>query len=479
MARLQLFGVGTKNESAAITAQRRINCLVETREELDRTNYALVGRPGLIAFVESLGDSPSRGMWAVNSLSQPLLFTVHGMGLYSINNAGVTSLIGALNTATGDVSMADDGTYLVIVDGTYGYWYNMAVPGALTQITDGNFTTTPKTVTWQDQYFIVTAGTGRQFQLSQIGPVSPAVWPAIQINFTGSGAASLQAGISDHSILHLFAYDYTEFWQNAGSPDFPFAVIPGSAQEFGLASAWSLAKYDNSLTGLFRNKMGGVNVSRVSGFRLQRLSDHDIEYIMATYPQSSIGAATGYSFMIGGHPLYVINFPSYATHVYNGLSNTWTEFSAPDGTRFWGNKFAVFQGRLCTSDYRNGNIYQFDLDVYDDDGDEMPFEVVSKHIWQDDKYLGIPWLQVDIESGAGTATGQGSDPVMDLQVSQDGGRTFYSVGYSSMGPIGEFTTRVTWNSLGAARDWVLKLRITDPIHRVVTGASAEVTGWSF
>jgi hypothetical protein len=64
--------------------------------------------------------------------------------------------------------------------------------------------------------------------------------------------------------------------------------------------------------------------------------------------------------------------------------------------------------------------------------------------------------------------------MMDLRVSKDGGNSFYSVGFSSMGPIGEYTQRVIWNSLGAARDWVLKLRITDPVKRVITGASAEI-----
>ena len=68
---------------------------------------------------------------------------------------------------------------------------------------------------------------------------------------------------------------------------------------------------------------------------------------------------------------------------------------------------------------------------------------------------------------------------MDLLVSKDGGFTFYSVGYSSMGRIGEYTQRVVWRSLGAARDWVLKLRITDPVKRVLTGASAEIQGGSF
>ena len=474
--RVALWGLGTLSESRAITAQRRINCLVEPRKEMDRTAFTLVGRPGLDAFVTTLGGNPSRGLWAVNTLTTPLLFSVHAGTLYSITNAGVTAVIGTIGTTTGNVSMADDGTYLVLVDGASGYVYNMITPAGLNLIVDGNFTTTPTTVTWQDNYFIVTSGGSKQFQLSQIGPIDPTAWPAVQINFTGSGAGALRAGISDHSILNLFADSYTEFWQNAGSPDFPFAKIPGSAQEFGLNAPFSLSKFDNSVIGLFQNTMGGRNVSRMQGFGLNKLSDQDIDQILTDYSDTADG--TGYSFMNGGHPLYVLNLPvADATHVYDGLPNAWTEWTDLNGSRFWGAKFAKFVNRLVVSDYRNGNIYEFNPDTVTDNGSMIPFEVVSKHIWEDDKYLGIQQVQIDIESGVGTLSE--TDPVMDLLVSKDGGNTFNSVGFSEMGAIGQYTQRVIWNSLGAARDWVLKLRITDNVKRVLTGASAEIVGGSF
>lgn len=477
MSRVNLFGLGTLSKSRAITAQRRVNCYVEPRKEMDRTAFTLVGRPGLSAFVTTLGGNPSRGLWAVNTLTTPLLFSVHQGTLYSINNAGVTTVIGTIGTTTGNISMADDGTYLVLVDGTSGYVYNMITPAGLNQIVDGNFTTSPKTVIWQDLYFIVTSGSSRQFQLSQISPsVDPAVWPSIQINFAGSGAGALRAGISDHSILNLFADSYTEFWQNAGSPDFPFAKIPGSAQEFGLNAAFSLSKFDNSVIGLFQNTMGGRNVSRMQGFTLSKLSDQDMDDILTSY--SDTADASGFSFMDGGHPIYILNLPTAdATWAYDGLPNAWSEWTDNSGNRFWGHKFAKFVNRLCVSDYRNGNIYEFDPDVTTDNGSMIPMEVWSKHIWEDDKYLGIQQLQIDIESGVGTLSE--TDPVIDLLVSKDGGNTFNSIGFAQMGAIGNYTTRVIWNSLGAARDWVLKLRITDSVKRVLTGASAEITGGSF
>lgn len=474
--RVDLFGVGIKSESPAITAQRRVNCFVERRQEQDKTLFALVGSPNLTSFCTTIGALPSRGMWPVNTLPTPLTFTVHGGTLYSLNNAGLATVIGTIGTTTGNVSMADDGTFLVLVDGSKGYVYNMMVPAGLNPIVDGNFTTTPTTVTWQDTYFIVSSGATNQFQLSK--NADPTTWPAVQIAFTGSAPGALKASLADHSVLLNFGDVYAEFWQDTGSPDLPYAVIPGSAQEFGLAAAFSLCKYDNSVAGLFQNRMGGPNVSRMAGFRLDKISSHDLDEILQTY--ATVSDAVGFGYLLGGHPMYQISFPTVMkSWLFDGFSKAWSELQDTNGSRHWAHKFANFQNKLLVSDYRNGNIYKLDPTTYTDNGSMVAMEVTSKHIWNDDKYIGIQQIEIDIEAGVGTATGQGANPQMDLQVSDDGGNTFTSIGYSSIGPVGQYTTRAVWSGLGAAQDWVLRLRITDPVKRVVTGARAEIIGGAF
>ena len=470
--RINLFGIGTQSESRAITAQRRINCLVSPQTEMDRTAFALIGRPGLDAFVTTLGNNPSRGMWAVNSLSTPLLFSVHGSSLVSVDNSGTVSTIGTINTSTGDVSMVDNGTYLVLVDGTDGWYYDMVTPGTLTQIASGNFTSSPITVDYQDTYFIVTSGSSRQFQLSNND--DPTTWAALDIGFADSGQGTLKAGYVNNNILQLFGSNFVEFRQNTGTADLPYQRIPGASQNFGLLASWSMDEFDNSLTGLMGNRQGSREISRMNGFARTKLSDGDIDDLLLSY--TTVSDATGYSMMFGGHPLYVINFPTPdVTHVYDGLGHSWTEWQATDGTRFWGNKFAILNNRSLVSDRRNGNIYEFNTATYTDNGDEIPFEVISKHLWEDDKYITVNDIQIDMEQGVGTATGQGADPHIDLQVSKDYGFSFTSVGYRSVGKVGEYTTRVRWQALGAARDWVFKLRITDPVKRVITGASADIS----
>jgi hypothetical protein len=476
--RVDLFGVGTLSESRAITAQKRINCQVEIRRELDRTSHALTTRAGLTLFSTPDPVNPSRGMWAVNTIATPLMFTVHANTLYSVNSAGVASAIGNLASTSGAVSIADDGTYLVVVDGSYGYVYNMATPAGLNKITDGNFTTSPSTVTWQDNYFIVTSKSNRQFQLSQITPsVNPAIWPAVQIGFASSGSGALQACLASHGFLDLFGDVYSEFWQDAGSPDLPYVLVQGSGQEYGLAAPFSLCHFDNSVVGLFKSREGGLNVSRLNGFSLKKISDHDIDEIFAGF--STVSDAKGISYNFGGHPVYIINFPTAAqSWMYDGYANSWSQLMTGSG-RYVGHKSAGFNNSIYIGDYSNGHIYLLDNNNFTDNGTAIPMEVWSKHIWKDDKYIGITQLQVDIESGVGLVSGQGVTPTCDLQVSKDGGASFNSVGFGSMGMIGDFTCRLKWNNLGAARDWVLKLRITDPVKRVLTGASAEVQGAGF
>ena len=475
--RVNLFGVGTKSESPAITAQRRINCLVEARREPDRTQFALISRPGLTSFdVTTFGSLPSRGLWPVNTLAIPLLFTVHGGTLYSVTSGDTVATIGTIGTTSGDVSMVDNGTYLVLVDGSAGYYYNMITPAGLIKITDGNFTTSPTTVTWQDTFFIVTSGSTNQFQLSAAS--DPTTWPAVNINFTGAAPGAIQAGVSNHSILNLFGRFFTEFWQDTGGPDFPFALIPGASQAFGLAAPFSLAPYDNSIAGVFVNPQGWNTIAKMRGFALQKIADHDMDEILGGY--TTVADCQGFAFTVGGHSMYMANFPTADdSWMYDSVHNVWSEVQDTAGKRFWGKKFAFFVNSLIVSDYRNGNLYKLSEATYTDNGSTFPMEIWSRHIWNDDKYIGIGQIQIDVESGSGLVTGQGSNPVMDLQVSKDGGNSFYSVGFSSMGAIGQYTTRVIWSSLGAARDWVLKLRITDPIHRVITGASAEIVGGAF
>jgi hypothetical protein len=60
-----------------------------------------------------------------------------------------------------------------------------------------------------------------------------------------------------------------------------------------------------------------------------------------------------------------------------------------------------------------------------------------------------------------------------LSISRDHGHTWGRELVTSFGKTGEYRKRAEWRKLGQARDWVFKLRITDPVKVVILGAVME------
>ncbi len=68
-----------------------------------------------------------------------------------------------------------------------------------------------------------------------------------------------------------------------------------------------------------------------------------------------------------------------------------------------------------------------------------------------------------MQTGVGLSTGQGSDPVVMMRLSKDGGFTWGHETQMSMGKIGEYFHRVYANRLGQGRQWVCEISGTDPV----------------
>jgi hypothetical protein len=60
-----------------------------------------------------------------------------------------------------------------------------------------------------------------------------------------------------------------------------------------------------------------------------------------------------------------------------------------------------------------------------------------------------------------------------LQISRDGGHTWGKELWTTFGKIGQYLSRAEWRRLGMSRDWLFKLRITDPVKVVMIAAIVE------
>lgn len=458
MKPISILGLGTQSKSSNVTSQKRVNLYLEISGDGDKTSVAAYGTPGLTLFAD-IGGSPNRCVYAVGDY----VYVVNRGTFWQVDNAGVKTSKGTLSTTAGRVDIADNGTQIMVVDGPNGYIYSIAA-GTFTKIADADFPGADH-VTFNDGYFIVNKpGTG-QFHIS--ASYDGLVWDALDYATAESNPDNLVRAIADHGELIQLGEVSTEFWTNTGGLDFPYARS-GAAVEWGLAARWSLAKFDNSLIWLAKNRMGEVQVVRLAGYTPQRVSDSDIETIFNNYPSTS--DATGFSYLLNGHPFYQINFTAAkATWLYDGASNCWSELKSGAG-RHRGEIATNYLNRTVVCDYENGKIYNIDGDVYTDDGGAIVSELVSKHVFSNLERYAISALQVDLESGVGLATGQGSDPQIMLQISKDGGHTWGAERWVSMGKLGQYSRRAKWNRLGQSRNWTFKLKISDPVKRVLLGA---------
>lgn len=458
MQPIQIFGLGINSRSANVTRQTRLNIYLENITDGEKSAMVAYGTPGLTLFTD-FGDTPARCLHVLGDY----VYIVHRNTFWQVNNAGTRTSKGTLGSTSGRVSIVDNGTQIMLVDGVNGYIYNINT-GVFAQITSVNFPGAD-TVTITDGYFVVNKpGTG-QFYISKL--YDGLVWDALDFATAEYNPDKLIGVTSDHGVLILHGELTTETWANTNALDFPFSRIQGAVVEYGLAARWSVAKFEQSIIWLAKNRLGETQIIRFAGPAPLKISTPDLESIINGY--GNVSNATAFSYLHNGHPFYQINFTN-ASWLYDGLTNVWSQVKS-DGIGRQRSEIAVnYINRVITSDYSIGKIYNIDAAAYTENGALIVSEITGKHVFAGLEQYAISKLQVDCETGIGLATGQGSNPQMMLQVSRDGGHNFGVEQWRDIGKLGEYRFRVQWTRLGQARDWVFRLRISDPVKRVILGA---------
>lgn len=453
-----LFGIGQQGKSHTVTAQRHLNLYAEPQQDAEKAAIAFYGTPGT-TLRKSFGDTPIRGWIAVGDF----YYLVHRGTFYEVNNAGTATSRGTLDTVEGRVDMAYNGTLILITTGTSGYTYTIS-GASFAIVSDSDFPDAAITCTWLAQQFIVDQGDGDEFQTSPDGTN----WDALDFASAESNPDGLVRVFADGGEVILFGANTTEVWGATGGEDFAFSPIQGATSEFGLAARWSVCKFNSGLAALMKPRMGQVQVMFIAGYVPKPISTPEIDAIINDY--ATVSDATAYAYMLGGHPMLQINFPSaMKSWLYDALSGMWSPLEyGLDGGRHRGELQLDYLNKTIIADYSTGDIYDLDPDVYTDNGVAIARELRTRHVFAGNDRIPIHQLYVDMQVGVGDATGAGVNPQVMLQVSKDNGATWGAERWKALGAVGAYLQRVVWRRLGIARDWLFKLRITDPVKVVFT-----------
>lgn len=485
MSQMPIFGLGMQNgQTTVITAKLLTNLYCETRPQGEKSSLVGLGFPGIDLFCDFDSASAVRGMMPVEQ--NDLLYCVLIDTLKEVNNAGVSTDRGTLLTSSGSVGLSHNGIQVMIVDGTYGYIFNTQT-NVFTQITDPDFPANPTSVTFQDGYFIAGFDNGK-FYISAL--YNGLVWDALDFTTVNATAGKLIRIFNDHGELIAFQDIATSFYGNTGAADFPFERIQGADAEWGLAARYSVMKFDDSVAFLCKNRMGEVIVGKLSGHSLTKISTPDLDKIINSYAITS--DAIAFTYLLGGHPMYQINFPSAGySWSFDGTTGIWSKRKSFGITNHICQRGVPYLSKIVMADYHVGKLYKLNTLSLTENGSPIEGEFIGEHWDRELQYLDIKKIRLDME--VGTQEFQGSittwdlgattwdlgttvwdyiepyGPTVMLQLSRDDGKTWGSEMWKSAGKLGHYQETLDWRRLGSTRRLTCKFRIADPMRRVITG----------
>jgi len=468
-----LFGASTRSKSATVSVQRRLNCYFELRKDGDKTKIACFGTPGLApAFaLPTPAGLPARALLGTQSTLYALAYNQF-LQLAPAN--GATLFAGTVGSVAGNASMATNSgnSQVLVADGAVGYIYKPSL-ASFTAI-GSNYPTGAKTITFVSNFFVAEQPGTQLFWVSNANDGS--TWNALGFASASAYPDNILAVDNLAGILVTFSELHTEFWQTTGQSPVPFAPVTSAANEFGLAAIFSRGHVDQSLIFLAQNREGQAQVVQLRGYQAIVISDSDIESIINGF--TTVSDATCLTYGVDTHKFYQLTFPSAGrSFLYDCSTTLWSEVQTGASVipvRHTANLSTYAAGKMFVSDYATSQIYNFSTSQYTDNGATIAREVVTRHLLSAFNRIRVSMLYLDMETGVGLQSGQGSNPQIMLQYSKDNGRTWSAERWTTLGLVGQYLTRVIWRRFGSTRDATWRIRMTDPVKFVITEGAIKV-----
>jgi hypothetical protein len=475
-----------KSRSPRFDAQRTVNLYPEASESGNSKSIAmLIGTPGTALYNLIGSDTVGLGIRGAFKFNATISIIVSGAQVWKLVSTDLNNpvFLGNIPPEFSLVSMATNGSVVMMVTGSSG-WFIDPIAETLTQISDPDFTG-GDVVYFLDGYFVWNKPGTQQFQISELYGTDIDTLDFASAEGTPDLLVSL---IVDHRELWLMGQTTTEVFINSGNPDFPFERIQGAFIEQGCVAKHSVAKLtDQTGSGtvlwLTANESGQGMVVRTVGYLPRRISDHALEFAIASY--SRIDDAFAYTYQQEGHNFYMLTFPTARkTWCYDTATELWherasTDFDTGAQIQHRSSCHMFFDGKHIVGDYEFGALYEFSLDVYGDQRYLSQVDMISTrqcpHLAANDAWQIFHELWVDMETGVGQSSGSAMDPEMILEWSDDGGHSFPYSRTIKIGKIGERTLRAVARRLGKSRDRVFRVSISARVKRVFINAGCRVS----
>ena len=472
---IPILGPSTDTDSQ-VNPQKTVNMYVKIESPGAISPISLRRTPGLplIASAGTGGVGRSNGTrWKGKE------YFVIGASLVSIDDNDVVATVGTLLTNSGRCEITRGRSYVMVVDGTYGYAWNGTTFTQNIQSGDADFPNNPTHCRYIDGFFIVNeAGTDNFYRSDLEDPTGQD--PLIFEVASASPDNILALGVFDRDIF-TGGEDSTQRYYNSGGAGFNFSPYPNTIQ-MGLVAPYSLYDWSGGVTGLFQSRTGGLGVYTLTGGQaIPESTDDDNEEMQGFSTKLD---AFGTFYTLNNLNFYALTFPSAnVTKVFQlgrKLSHHQASYDStlPSGTigRWRVSGLGYTGKRILAVDYANDNIYTLDTNTYTENSNPLICERFSQIIHNKGLPISCSRYEVHAKRGVGILSGQGSNPKLQLAVSYNGGETYSVHRSKSIGGQGQYRRRSVWKHLsGDVEQLNTWLRYSEPTDFAIFGGTADVT----
>lgn len=439
---------------------RIVNCFAEILPKGAKAPYSLTRSPGVAEWT-TVGTGPISAIHAALGY----LWVVSGTKLYRVTTNKVVTEIGTVGLPA-NIDMDHNITTIVVVNEPNAFYYDTST-STFGQITDTDFTSRGAgDVEFLDNFLLFREpGSGRFFG-ANVGTAT--TFEALNFSTAEGSPDNLVGMKADHRQILLFGEKSVEVWELAGGAAFPFVRAANGYIEQGCFNGRTVAKLDNSLFWLAED----YTVRRLNGITPEKVSQAGIEQALGTVNIAS-GRAFGYS--QEGHLFYVLQFPE-GTFVYDASTKEWHERQTY-GYDFWLPWSHVqFAGLEIVGDVQSNRLGYLSPLVFADWGATQRMEWTYQPVYAQGNRAFHDRLEVIMETGTGLVSGQGSDPELMMDVSDDGGITWQPLPNRKIGRMGQYQSIVEWRQLGSSSNRVYRGAISDPVKAVLTDTQLDARG---
>lgn len=445
--------LGRKSDKARApmeSAERLVNAYVDVAPD-GKEPTPIYGTQGFNLWATALA-SAVRG-WTVMG---GVLYAVAGTSFYSFAADGTPTDRGTI-PGTDLVDMAADGSNVVTVAGGEIYVWNGTTLGAVTDPDAPN----ASSVEWMDGFFVFGETDTQQFFISALQ--DPTNYDALDFASAEWEPDFLVAPRKLHRTLFMFGRDNIEAQQNVGGSDFPFAPVQDVTIGVGLVGRDAVVATNDTFFWLASD----LTARRLDGITATPISTGRIARIIASWSDPSATVASAE--VLDDHLMIKFRNPDGCV-VFDQTTEMWHERESYNQVAPIWRHYTECYGLKLVASATEGKIYRLDDDTFEEDGEPLPFEVVTPYAYAQNKRLSIGELEVVAQTGVGR---DGENPPITCERTKDGDEwsqpKIRYLGRQGVRGAG----RVLFGPQGQGRAMAFRLRITSNCRRAILGIYAE------